>query len=359
MEPHAQPPLEGNAIEEHSAFEMVRQQSRADSSQARRRRRTRPPRSRPRRIGALTAAAAAVVCAVTLATPAAAPAVTIGVADQRPAFMTNSSFQRTLLGYARVLVAWDAVRVGWERAELDQWFAAARAAGITPLVTFAKSRTRPDDLPVPERYGAAIGEFRARYPWVRQFSSWNEANACGERTCHRAHLVAAYYRRLRIACPGCTLLAADLVGQPNITEWAREFEHYATIQPTRWGLHDYLDVNRYSTHYTHVALAATHGQLWLTETGGLVDRNNNSTTRIPQGFTHAAHATDYLLGTIRRVSGRIQRIYFYNWIANQPPFTWDSGFLNYHLQERKSYGVLRSWLVRLTHASKLTGRLSR
>ncbi len=297
-----------------------------------------------------------VACAAACVAPASASAVTIGVADQRPLFMTNSSFERTLIGHARLLVAWDAVRVDWERAELDAWFAAARTAGITPLVTFGKSRTRPDDLPVPERYGAAIEEFRARYPWVRQFSAWNEANACGERTCHRARLVAAYYRRLRIACPGCTLLAADLVGQPNLGDWAREFQHYATVQPTRWGLHDYLDVNRYSTHYTHEALAATHGQIWLTETGGLVDRNNNSSTRIPQGFTHAANATGYLLGTIRRVSGRIQRIYFYNWIADRPPVTWDSGFLNHHLQERRSYSVLRSWLARLARAHKLTGR---
>ena len=54
-----------------------------------------------------------------------------------------------------------------------------------------------------------------------------------------------------------------------------------------------------------------------------------SATVIPQGFTHAANATDYVLGTIRRLSGRIQRIYFYNWVANPPPFSWDSAFVNH------------------------------
>jgi hypothetical protein len=290
-----------------------------------------------------------------LALPAAAPAVTVGVADQRPLFFNNSSFQRTLIGHARVLVAWDAVREPALLPGLDDWFAQARTAGITPLVTFGISRAQPD-LPTPDRYEAAIREFRARYPWVREFSTWNEANSCGERTCKRATLVAAYYRRLRIVCSGCTLLAADLVDQPNAGDWAREFRRAATVQPTRWGLHNYLDVNRYTTTYTRQVLAATQGQLWLTETGGLVDRNNASTTRIPQGFTHAANATDFLFRTIRRVSGRIQRIYLYNWVANPPGFTWDSAIVNSHVAERRSYPVLRNWLSRLAGAGILTGR---
>ncbi len=307
----------------------------------------------PRRV------AAAVVVVVALTAPAAAGAVTVGVADQRPLLFSNSSFQRTLIGRARILVAWDAVRITEQRAELDTWFTAAQVAGVVPLVTFGKSRTHPDDLPTPDRYEAAIREFRARYPQVREFSSWNEANSCGERTCRRARLVAAYYRRLRIVCPGCTLLAADLVDQPNLGDWAHEFRRESTVQPTRWGLHNYLDVNRYQTSYTRQALAATRGQLWLTETGGLVDRNNASTTRIPQGFTHAANATDYLFGPIRRLSGRIQRIYVYNWVANPPPFTWDSGIVNHRFGERRSYPVLRGWLSRLAGAGLLTGRLRR
>ncbi|HEY5142994.1 MAG TPA: hypothetical protein VII98_05790 [Solirubrobacteraceae bacterium] len=298
-----------------------------------------------------------VCCALALALPDPAPAITIGIADQRPLFFTNSSFQRTRIGRARILVGWDALEVDWQRAELDAWFGAARAAGVTPLVTFGRSRTRPDVLPTPDRYEGIVRAFRTRYPWVREFSTWNEANSCGERTCHRASLVAAWYRRLRIACPGCTLLAADLVDQPNLGDWASAFRRSATVQPTRWGLHNYLDANRHTTRFTRQMLAATRGRLWLTETGGLVARHNASTTVIPQGFTHAANATAYLFDTIRRVSGRIQRIYLYNWVAPTAPFTWDSAFVSSRLQERRSYGVLRDRLARLAHAGLLTGRL--
>ena len=123
--------------------------------------------------------AAVLACAYGLAAPAAAPAITIGVAEQRPQFVTTQAFERTRLGRARILVGWNAVEVTWQRAELDRWFDAVHAAGVTPLVTFGKSRSSPDNIPTPGRYRLAINRFRARYPWVREFSTWNEANACG------------------------------------------------------------------------------------------------------------------------------------------------------------------------------------
>ncbi len=295
-----------------------------------------------------------------LAAPPAAHALTVGIGEQRPQFVSSTAFQRTRIGRARILVAWDAINSTWQRAALDQWFTAVQGAGITPLVTFGKSRTSPDTLPTPERYRSAINAFRARYPRVNEFSTWNEANACGERTCRRAPLVAAYWRQLRLACPGCTVLAADLVDAPNIGTWVRDFRRAASMPPTRWGLHNYLDANRFTTTFTRATLTAigSGARLWLTETGGLVDRRNSSPTRIPEGFEHAARATGYLFDTIRRVSGRIQRIYFYNWIADPPPSTWDSAFLNQHLGERRSYNVLRDRLSRLARAGILTGRLS-
>lgn len=313
-------------------------------------------RPRARACGRRLALIAAVSSCGLLVLPAAAPAVTVGIAEQRPQFFTSPLFQRTLITHARILVAWDALHSGWQRADLDAWFTAARAARVTPLVTFGKSRSRPGDLPTPERYAAAVRAFRKRYPWVREFSTWNEANACGERTCRRAKLVAAYYRVLRTACPDCTLLAADLVDQPNVGGWASEFRSYAGSEPARWGLHDYLDANRFSTRFTQEVLAATRGQLWLTETGGIVDRNNGSPIPIPQGLRHAAQATGYVLHTIRRISGRIQRIYLYNWMGEPPPYTWDSGLLDRHGRPRRAYGVLRDWLSRLSRAGILTGR---
>jgi hypothetical protein len=41
----------------------------------------------------------------------------------------------------------------------------------------------------------------ARYLWVTDYASWNEANHCGEPTCHRPELVAAYWRKLPASAP--------------------------------------------------------------------------------------------------------------------------------------------------------------
>ncbi len=45
-----------------------------------------------------------------------------------------------------------------------------------------------------------------------------------------------------------------------------------------------------------------------------------------------------------------------NFMAEPQPTTWDSGFLNTHLQERKAYHVLRERLTALAYHGLLTGR---
>lgn len=307
-------------------------------------------------------AAILITCAALLAgaatLPGSAPAITIGIADQRAEFMTVPAFQRTRLARIRTVVPWDALRSDWQRADLDRWFSTARQQGLVAQVTFGTSRTQPRVLPTLEQYRAGVRAFRERYPQVREFSSWNEANACGARSCRRPDRVAAYWRELRRQCRGCTVIAADLVDAPNIRTWVRAFRRAAVIAPTVWSLHNYLDANRYRTTYTKLTLRAIgpRARLWLTETGGIVKRRNASTTKIPEGFTHAANATRYIFDTLRRVSPQIQRIYFYNFIAPPQPATWDSAFLSPRLQERSSYRVLRSRLAKLAGAGVLTGR---
>lgn len=317
-----------------------------------------PPGSGAAHLARAVVLAALAACACALGAPADTPAVTIGIADQRSQFMTTPAFQRTRIGRVRIIVGWDATSSDWQRAELDAWFGTARSAGLVTQVTFGTSRTQPRVLPTVAQYRAGIDAFRARYPEVREFSSWNEANACSARSCRRPDRVAAYWRELRRACRGCTVLAADLVDAPNIPSWVRAFRRAAVIAPSAWGLHNYLDANRLRTTYTRMTLRAIgpRARLWLTETGGIVARRNASTTPIPEGLAHAARATGFIFDTLRRLSPRIQRIYFYNFIAAPQPTTWDSAFLNARLQERRSYRVLRDRLARLASAGVLTGR---
>ncbi len=54
--------------------------------------------------------------------------------------------------------------------------------------------------------------------------------------------------------------------------------------PTIWGLHNYSDINRLQSWRTHRLVRALGGQVWLTETGGIVkfagEFSNSSTAPV-------------------------------------------------------------------------------
>ena len=270
---------------------------------------------------------------------------------------TDPLFTGLKLRDARIAIAWNALHVRWQRQELDAWMAAAQAAGVRPLVTFDHARSTSErkrkQLPRPEQLAHELRMLRRRYPFVRQFAAWNEANYCGEKTCHRPQLVAAYYRALKLACPSCKILAAELLDSPNVAAWARAFRSATKVEPRYWGLHNYIDANRFTTTYTKSVLAATKGELWLTETGGLVARRNNSRVRLPESTAHAAKATRFVFEKLVRVDPRIKRVYVYHWRNESRNATWDSALIARNGQRRPAYDVLRDRLRRL----RVSGRL--
>jgi hypothetical protein len=288
---------------------------------------------------------ALLVLLAALAAAGPASALTIGIGDQKPDMFSDPLFQSTGMRHVRLSVAWDALSSPWQRAELDQWLSAAHAAGAVPLISFDHSRINRRLLPTPERFLYEFRRFRARYPWVTEFATWNEANHCGEPTCHRPRLVASYYRKLRIACPTCKILAAELLDLPNMVAWVREFRHWSKIEPRYWGLHNYIDVNRFRTTGTKALLAATKGQVWLTETGGLVDRRTKVHIQFPQNARHAAQVTQFLFDKVAPLSGRITRLYLYEWNAPPGPQTWDSALINPHGKPRPAFDVLKRELA--------------
>ena len=90
------------------------------------------------------------LCAIALAlgacalgAPASAGAVSVGIADQKPAMFTDARFAGAGFGHARLAVGWDVLSSGWQTGELDAWLDAAKAAGVEPLITYGHSRTPP------------------------------------------------------------------------------------------------------------------------------------------------------------------------------------------------------------------------
>jgi hypothetical protein len=270
-----------------------------------------------------------------------APVIDVGIADQKPDMFADPRFTDLGIDRARLAIGWDALKSSWQTADLDVWLASAQAAGVEPLISFGHSRTNRRSKPTPAQYLAQFRAFRKRYPWVTTFATWNEANLCGEPTCHRPALAAGYYRALRGECPTCTILAPELLDMPNMVQWAKDFRRALGYSPKLWGVHNYVEANRFKQVRLRRFLRASPGsQIWLTETGGLVRRDNASTTDIPEGPRHAGEVTRYIFDRILPDNPQIKRVYLYHWNAGPTDVTWDSGLINPSGGERAALFVL-------------------
>jgi hypothetical protein len=308
-----------------------------------------PMRDRVRVLPLLVAIVAA------LAGAAPAGAVTVGIADNKPDMFSDPRFVEARVATARLSVGWDALSSGWQLARLDAWLGAARAAGVEPLVSFGHSPIHRHRLPTVAQYMAAFRRFHARYPWVRDFATWNEANHCGEMTCHRPRLVASWFRRLRVACRGCRVLAAEVLDMPNMVSWVREFRRAARVEPRYWGLHNYVDANRGHTSGTRRLLGAVKGEVWFTETGGIVSRTNRRKITFPESAQHAAVATRFLFRRLVPLSRRITRVYIYQWNITRRKTTWDSALIGPNGRPRPAYAVVRAVLRKQAGARPALG----
>jgi hypothetical protein len=279
------------------------------------------------------------VLAVGLPAAGASARVTIGIADNKADMFSDPRFAALHLTHARVDVPYDAMQDYRERRWLDGWMAGAKAAHVKPLVTFDRSPKRPSYDPPPAQMAKSLKDLRKRYPFVKEFATWNEANINKQ-----PKLVAHWWLALRQACPTCTILGADLLDRGNVGSWAQRFVKEAKRTPKIWGLHNYVDANTLKTTGTRALLKAVKGALWFTETGGVVSRHNGSGVKFPTSKAHAAQATKFLFRTLTEVSPRVQRMYLYNWNTNVVGGTWDSGLVGPDGKSRPALLALQSLL---------------
>lgn len=268
----------------------------------------------------------------------------IGIADQKAWVFADERLADLGFGYARRSVAWDALRHRDQREELDDWVDGALSIGAEPLITLARARRSTGRRYRPPTVNQVRREFlrmRRRYPSVRTWSAWNEANMCGVGTCDKPELVAGYYNVMRRNCRGCKILGADLLDQPNMVRWVRAFRRAARVEPKYWGLHNYVDANRFQTKGTAALLKTVRGEVWLTEVGGLVARRNRSTVKLRQGRAHAARVTRFIFDRLARLDRRVARIYIYHWRSSTGRDSWDSALIGSDGNPRPALGVVR------------------
>jgi hypothetical protein len=256
--------------------------------------------------------------------------VDVGIGDNRGAFFNDENFAAMGFRNVRLTVPYDLVRArGWRLHYADAWLQAAKDRGLDVLISFGFSNRRGLrwHLPSIREYRKRVREFMDRYPWVHEYTTWNEANHKRVQPTGKHPIrTAMLYRTLRTLCrePGCTTVAADilLTGSRRTWRWIKAFKRRAHT-PKVWGVHNYPDANRMSSRQTRRFLRTVSGEVWFTETGGIVrfGRTWKPNER------RAARALHHVF-RLAELSPRVKRIYLYSWRGTRTNRRWDSGLIS-------------------------------
>ena len=271
-----------------------------------------------------------------LAGPAsAAKRPIVGIGDQKVAMFDDPRMEWLGIKHARLVVPWYVANGGKHLAErdyVDAWMASARRTGVEPLVGFGhgfEGRMRTY-LPSVKQFRRAAQRFQRRYPWVKVYIPWNEANHCSQPTCKRPARVARYYDALKGVCRRCTVLAPAVLDQPNMVAYLKRFRKVARHEPRIYAMHNYLDVNRLRSTGTRRLLRALprKARLWVAETGGLVERQHfRGKADFPESPTRAGVVVRFSLELARKHK-KIDRVYLYHWNIHRIKPNWDSGLID-------------------------------
>ena len=190
----------------------------------------------------------------------------------------------------------------------------------------------------------SVTRFRKAFPRVRTYSPWNEVNHASQPTARRPDVAVRYYRVVRANCRGCRIVAADVLDSRGVHDYLREFTRRAPGAPRLWGLHNYGDVNRKTDSQTRSVLDLVPGEVWLTETGGIVHFGKS----FPYSEARAANRTSYLLELANRYTrkrkglrSRVTRMYIYQWHGAPRGTRFDSGLTDPNGKARRAYYVVR------------------
>ena len=199
---------------------------------------------------ALLSLLAAALVAGAVATPAVAT-IRIGVGDESPAMFTEPAFTALGARMARYFIPWDAMRRPDVLAQADAYVEAARAAGVRVLMHISTNDYTHGvaRLPSVAAYDRYVGFLVDRYRplGVVDWGVWNEENHISEPTWRSPARAAAFFRAMTGMCPGCKLVALDLLDARSAPKYVTAF--YRALGPVNRrraaivGIHNYEDVN--------------------------------------------------------------------------------------------------------------------
>ena len=131
----------------------------------------------------------------------------IGLADQSVSTLSDPRFQKSGLKRLRVAVPYDQIRKGGPAlARQDEYFRLAKQRRLSVLVSFYRTESFSPKraarlLPSVSGFRSDFRRFRARYPHIKKFSTWNEMNfPLAQPTGRNPKRTAQFYKMLRKEC---------------------------------------------------------------------------------------------------------------------------------------------------------------
>jgi putative glycosyl hydrolase len=305
-----------------------------------------------RLLACLAAAVVVAGCGLAAAPQKSDAAVLVGVGDQDASMFTDPLFTQLGIKRARYFPSWNVAQKPQEAAWLDQWLGQAQATGTEPLISFTAALgsacpKRPCKLPTVRQYTKAFKAFRKRWPQVKVVNPWNEANHRSQPTFKNPKRAAQFYNAVRKSCRGCKIVAADVIDEVNMERWLTVFKRTAK-KPRIWGLHNYRDTNKRKGQRlggTKRLLKTVKGDVWLTETGGIVKFVlPNGHTLFPESERRANAATKRMFALAKRYRKRIKRLYIYHWKQSASDNRFDAGLVRQDGSARPAYTTVRNQL---------------
>jgi hypothetical protein len=293
----------------------------------------------------------------------AAASYLTGIGDEQDEMFGDPLWRQLRTRIARYIAPYDAVAHPYSLDRAITWIHAAEAQHVQVLVAFYHSEYTPTRLPSVALYKHDVEKFIKRFPHVRQYQAWDESNRGNVPRAFSspsAGLTAKYYQALIRVCKRCTAIGLDVLDQSNISptlryisEFKRAIRRLRTVMPSIWGLHDYSDLNRRESWRTRELSRALGGQVWLTETGGIVQFGGAFPNRHGSGLTRAAKVLKYMF-SVAASQTRIRRLYIFDWSGGVSSTRFDAGLTDSHHKPRRGYVVV----CRQLHAKKCSVKVS-
>ncbi|HUN78979.1 MAG TPA: hypothetical protein VMU32_08675 [Solirubrobacteraceae bacterium] len=280
------------------------------------------------------------------------PSYMTGIGDEADQMFAKKTFLNLHTRIARYITPYNtAVKprsLKWAR----EWIADAEADHMKILIAFYHSEHPPMNLPSAATYRRDVAKFIKDFPHVREYQAWDEDNrgfvydGNASFPSPSAVQTALYYQALKRDCTHCTVIGLDVLDQDNpyptlqyIAEFKYEVRRIGAPMPSIWGLHNYSDINRFQSWRTREIVRAMGGQVWLTETGGIVKFAGEFKNNHGAGVRRAAKVLKYMFGVASAVP-QIKRLYIYDWHGGNSRTRFDAGLMNAHEKPRQGYDVV-------------------